>query len=306
MPISHDNLTLATQAQNYESCKASHVPGAEEGSTISNGVSILTHATPHHMVSSFCRAVLSRILPGRFWGVGDDGVANKNNIMAKIGKFISLRRFETLSLHEISQGLKVCISECCEGVPADSKQFKAMHWLNSTMSNDVHCAVSEFQKRREILLEFLYYIFDSLLIPLIRNNFHVADSNTHRYRLFYFRHDTWRTLTEPALQDIKLRMFEEVDSRVACSRQLGYSQLRLLPKEHGLRPIMNLRCRRLENNSKTLGRSINTILAPVHNMFTWEMVSPKKTRCIVAELISLVCQTSTPWFLHVFCRRSPS
>lgn len=72
-------------------------------------------------------------------------------------------------------------------------------------------------------------------------------------------------------------MFEEVDpktaQRILDGRRLGFSQLRLLPKETGVRPIMNLRRRPLKKGSKTLGSSINSILAPVYNMLTFEKVS---------------------------------
>lgn len=125
--------------------------------------------------------------------------------------------------------------------------------------------------------EFLYYIFDSILIPLIRSNFHVTESNVHRYRLFYFRHDVWRSLAEPALAALKVTMFEEIKldkaQQILDSRNLGFSQVRLLPKETGIRPIMNLRRRALKKGSKNmLGMSINSVLAPIYNILTLEKV----------------------------------
>lgn len=117
-----------------------------------------------------------------------------------------------------------------------------------------------------------------MLIPLIRANFHVTESNVHGSHLFYFRHDVWRTIAEPALTSLKSTMFEEIKRdqalRLLESRELGYSQVRLVPKETGVRPIMNLRRRqpKIENKSK-LGSSINTVLAPVYNVLTLERVS---------------------------------
>jgi len=133
------------------------------------------------------------------------------------------------------------------------------------------------KKRLEIFHEFIYYIFDSILIPLIRANFHVTESNIHRYRLFFFRHDVWRTIAEPALTSLKLNMFEEIKldkaQRILASRTLGFSQVRLLPKETGVRPIMNLRRRPLHKSYKNvLGSSINSVLAPVYNALTYERV----------------------------------
>lgn len=126
--------------------------------------------------------------------------------------------------------------------------------------------------------EFIYYVFDSILIPLIRTNFHVTESNVYRYRLLYFRQDVWRAIAEPEMASLKLKMFEEVSpdkaQNILNSRTLGFSQVRLLPKETGVRPIMNLRRRPVSKGSRAmLGSSINTILAPIYNVLTLERVS---------------------------------
>lgn len=125
--------------------------------------------------------------------------------------------------------------------------------------------------------ELIYYVFDSILIPLIRTNFHVTESNVHRYRLLYFRQDVWRSIAEPEMASLKLKMFEEVSldkaQNILDSRTLGFSQVRLLPKETGMRPIMNLRRRQVAKGSRAmLGSSINTILGPIYNVLTLEKV----------------------------------
>ena len=67
-------------------------------------------ATPPSDVSAFCQAVLSNLIPNRFWGEGIQGQDNKIIIMRNIDSFVRLRRFESLSLHTVSQGLKVRFS----------------------------------------------------------------------------------------------------------------------------------------------------------------------------------------------------
>jgi len=69
--------------------------------------SLLDHSSPTAMVSAFCRAVLSRLLPSDFWGIGDTKAENEKVFLCNVDRFIQLRRFESLSLHEVSQGLKV-------------------------------------------------------------------------------------------------------------------------------------------------------------------------------------------------------
>ena len=71
-------------------------------------------------------------------------------------------------------------------------------------------------------------------------------------------------------------MFEEIRTekakRLLDARALGFSQIRLLPKASGLRPIMNLRRRatRVQGGKTILGRSINSVMAPVYNMLSYE------------------------------------
>lgn len=65
------------------------------------------HATPAANVSVFCRSVLNTILPNGFFGSGDIQKHNRNVLNRNIDRFIRLRRFETLSLHEVVQDMKV-------------------------------------------------------------------------------------------------------------------------------------------------------------------------------------------------------
>ena len=70
-------------------------------------VPLVEHATPISDVSAFCRAVMSRIIPNEFWGHDEDGEHNKKILLSRIDQFIGLRRFESLTLHAVSQDLKV-------------------------------------------------------------------------------------------------------------------------------------------------------------------------------------------------------
>ncbi|KAL8655691.1 MAG: hypothetical protein Q9226_002939 [Calogaya cf. arnoldii] len=228
---------------------------ATKGKVDAVEVPLIEYATPLSDVSAFCRAVMSRIIPDDLWGHDEDGEHNKAVILSRVDQFIGLRRFESLTLHAIA----------------------LITWLApSNIPRHGHISSSDLNKRREVFLEFLYYLFDSILIPLVRSNFHVTESNLHKNRVFYFRHDVWRALTEPAMARIKLKMFDEVPTiqarQLLDARTLGFSQMRLLPKGSGVRPIMNLRRRlnKLQNGKAVLGRSINSIMAPVHKMLDYE------------------------------------
>lgn len=157
-------------------------------------------------------------------------------------------------------------------------QINNIAWVAQKNMISVAKSQSDTRKCWELFNEFLYYIFDSLLIPLIRSNFYVTESNTHRYKLLFFRHDVWRAIAEPTLTGLKSTMFVELEAKIAqkilSTRNLGFSNIRLLPKANGVRPIMNLRRRtQQQGSSGALGRSINSILAPVFNMLSYEKVN---------------------------------
>ena len=223
--------------------------------------SFLPHSTPPEMVSMFCRSVIARLLPQNALGTASDGVHNLQIIMQRIDQFVKLRRFETLSLHQVMQGIRQ----------------KSIEWLRAPKTGKgQNLSKSDFMKRVELLQEFIYYLVDSLLIPLIRSNFYVTESSSHRNRLFYFRHDIWRKLSEPSLATLRLNMFvQTIPSqvrRVLATRSLGYSHLRLLPKDIGSRPITNLRRRQIKQISgrRLLGPSINSQLTPLFSVLNYE------------------------------------
>jgi len=138
-------------------------------------------------------------------------------------------------------------------------------------------SLTDMHKRLEILNEFLYFLFDSILIPLVRSNFYATESNTDKYRIFFFRHDVWRSLMEPAMAGLRGKMLEEVSlveaHKILDSRKLGFGHIRLLPKGTQMRPIANLRKRiPIRGNPKELGPGVNKILAPAHTVLQLEKV----------------------------------
>ncbi len=234
-------------------------------------------ATPIARVSAFCQAALKKLIPDEFWGTGESQSLNKNVFLKNVDHFVRLRRFETMNLHELTQGMKVrqAFIAPTGRIRLTRRQVADMGWLAPPGLGNQRMSKTDLRKRSEILHEFLYYLVDSLLIPLIRSNFYVTESNTHRYRVLFFRHDVWRYVAEPAMAALKTKMFEEVKMedalRILDSRQLGFSQVRLLPKASAMRPIMNLRRRAIgKGDQRMLGPSINTILSPVHAMLNLE------------------------------------
>ncbi|EDP48298.1 Telomerase reverse transcriptase [Aspergillus fumigatus] len=229
---------------------------------------LMDYATPSSSVSAFCRAVLRKLIPPQFYGIGQYQKSNQEIIFSHVDRFIRMRRFESLSLHEVCKGIKIT----------------SIPWLDYSRHQHQESlpgrklSLSDLHKRTELLHEFIYYIFDSILIPLIRSNFYVTESQIYRNQLFYFRHDVWRHLTLQPLATFKTTLFEEMKradaERRLCGRSLGYSSLRLLPKTTGVRPILNLRRRNLQpgwaGKAPFLGPSINSTMTPIFNVLKYE------------------------------------
>ena len=83
---------------------------AVDGRACDAELPLIDYATPVSDVSAFCRAVMSRIIPDGFWGRDDDGLHNKAVVLRNVDQFIRLRRFESLTLHTVSQDLKVALT----------------------------------------------------------------------------------------------------------------------------------------------------------------------------------------------------
>ena len=82
-----------------------------------------------------------RLIPPNLFGEGADGILNRKVVMKHVDDFIKMRRFETLSLHELCKGLKVA----------------SIPWLacptqgDQTQGPKAKMALSDFKKRTEII-----------------------------------------------------------------------------------------------------------------------------------------------------------
>lgn len=119
--------SLVTQVQAISPSSSKVLQKTQHGSSVSNAwsalpsvahdcqprvrkpkLSLTDYATPASSVSAFCRAVIQRLIPRRSFGDGEHGDWNRKIVMKHVDSFIKLRRYESLSLHEVCKGLKVC------------------------------------------------------------------------------------------------------------------------------------------------------------------------------------------------------
>jgi telomerase reverse transcriptase len=93
----------------YSALLQYYCPGTSSQGTNADteGHSIMQFATSSSQVSAFCRSVVAKVFPGRLWGEGEVGSANKTHVMHQVDRFVKLGRYESLMLHEVVQSIKV-------------------------------------------------------------------------------------------------------------------------------------------------------------------------------------------------------
>ncbi|RHZ61724.1 hypothetical protein Glove_346g37 [Diversispora epigaea] len=227
-----------------------------------------------HQVFAFVKEAIRQVIPGEFW-------ENQKIILKAIEKFILLRQHEMFSLHEAM----------------DKFQAKKCKWLEmeGVKNNKV-----EADKRVEILNEFIWWLFESFVIPLLRTNFYVTTNASYKYRVFYYRHDVWYHVVQKGISSLTKNIFKEIpveNEEELQNGTLGYSTIRLLPKDNkgAVRPINNLKrpIRKQVIHTKTNRRtnqSVNTILKDTFHILNFEkerQVTDRKSSLLGGSMFSL-------------------
>lgn len=170
-----------------------------------------------NQVVSFLWAVCRSIIPPDLLGTP----CNMRILRKNISKFIHLRRFEHFSLKQCLYKLKT------------SKFLLLANAAPSTTMKNL------FMER------WIFWLFSSLVVPIIQANFYVSESENGRQDVFYYRKSVWEKLTNTAIGSLKYqKKFQLLDNvslrNVLRNRQFGFSKIRLRPKDDGIRVLANL------------------------------------------------------------------
>ncbi|WFD00878.1 RNA-directed DNA polymerase [Malassezia yamatoensis] len=193
------------------------------------------YATPLGQVCWFVRVALSHVFPLALFG----SYKNRRVIVTAAKRLICARRNERISLHDILQGFK--ISKCA--------------WLGSSQRKN-HI---QDDKRRKRLNQFLLWIMEQYVLPLLRTTFYATETAAFRQRVLYFRQDLWDRVSRPIVSQLRRRLFEPTSHAAG----VPVAHVRLVPKDRSIRPIVNLRRR-------TNGVSINSQLQTAFDVLALE------------------------------------
>eukprot|EP00775_Hariotina_reticulata_P002142 gene2142-2461_t len=197
------------QQQQHNSSHETELPQTQQEPCLASAV------VPHSAVVSYVWSVIRHLVPAALLGSRH----NRQVLRAAVSSLVRLRRHETVSLQQLMKGLRT----------------SHMDWAKP---------VSAFLAQQRWLCCWAWWLLSRLVLPLLRNSFYVTESEPYRQAVFYYRKPVWRRLLDCGLAELTSTCFQQLPAPAAatllCSRELGVSGLRLLPKRTGLRPIAKL------------------------------------------------------------------
>lgn len=176
---------------------------------------------------------------------------NRTLILNNISKIIALKKFESLSFHKLIEDFKT--KDCC--------------WLPNSKSS------LNFTLNRKMVKNVLFWIFN-YSVWILKSFFYITESTSHKNRVFYYRADSWveivaSSLPHPSFQHSALRG--------------PYSVARVVPKESGVRWIVNLR-KKYSCNNKLVSSSWEGSLKNVKAVLEYEKSRSFSSRSTVLGL----------------------
>jgi telomerase reverse transcriptase len=179
-------------------------------------------------VASFVQAVLRHVLPPELLGADkDDG--NWNQLLdCHVDNFVRLRRYEDLANKNVMSGMKVT----------------KIAWLFAKQDAFKSASRSDHQTAQELLTRVLRWVFGQFVVPLLANCFYVTESEFSGRQVLYYRKPAWTVFRALSMKKLLAEQFVELSPERARdllkNQEMGFSRLRLFPKETGVRPIATL------------------------------------------------------------------
>jgi telomerase reverse transcriptase len=134
-----------------------------------------------------------------------------------------------------------------------------MKWLfPNTIISGKH-AKNDHIDATNFMNHFLRWVYNVIIIPLIRCSFYVTETEFTGKKLLYYRKPIWSKIKNISTKQLLERQYKKIPISEAYKRlrtqQMGCSTLRLLPKMTGIRPVVNL-CKRQNIGFVNVGDSM--------------------------------------------------
>ena len=193
--------------------------------------------TPHHLVTNFVWACICKLVPKAL-------LVDGNLAYSMISQFVRLRRYEVFDLQHHAN--RWPLIQC--------------QWLPKSRTP------GQFRVHRQMMLQWLTWFMNVLVVPLISDHFYVTESAVqgHGTHVFYFRKPVWKKLVDEAgiVQRLHLDApprISAVTSRLRMMPKTGPREMRVIARvkqNNRLRTVLQVMRWELERNPGLLGASV--------------------------------------------------
>ncbi|XP_071509586.1 uncharacterized protein [Diadema antillarum] len=252
--------SLTVKAGKGKRCKQGTKLAAErEGKRTSlpdQAAQLIKMKTCPWQVYLFLRHVLLTVVPGELWG----STHNRSAFLKGVRQFVSLGRFERLSLHQLVADIKM---EDC-------------HWCRLESKAGRQPPFNALVKQRQLVANFFHWLMAEYVLPFIKMCFYVTETSQSRNQLIFYRKSVWFKLEKLGLKEyvangiMKPISQAEAERMVSSRHTLGFSRLRFISKTKSLRPITKMGQSSLPEKK---GRSIRLLLQDLFDVLTYHKTS---------------------------------
>jgi hypothetical protein len=173
---------------------------------------------------------------------------NKKVFNKKMFQFVKFNRFEMFTRITV----------------LDKFQIDKISWLSFSSKNENQRYFSN--ENKFVLWRVLKWLFEDLIISLLRCFFYVTEKQKEYSRIFYYRKAIWAFVMKLSIDDLQkdnLKAVEKDEMTKACTHNnFAPGKLRLIPKGETIRPIMTFN-RKVPHSKKM---TTNTKLQYAHMM----------------------------------------
>lgn len=258
----------------------------------------------HKQIVSFVWAVCRSIIPVDLLG----GPYNWRALRINISKFVQLRRFENFCLKQCMHGIKMSRFPLLLKV-AKSSYCICKHCNKDEMGKGTNM-LEKYSKSvdkkavlgKRLLESWILWFFSCFVIPMVSANFYATEHESGRQDIFYYQKPVWKKLMNKAIGCLEERNYRILDDKsfesIVRERSYGFSKVRFLVKENGVRPLANLKAPSkswfsvLEHASKSCpgGMDVKTGRRLESDSFSrkWQLVSFKSVNSALGELYAVL------------------
>lgn len=190
------------------------------------------------------------VFPDNFLRTGK----NKKVFNKKVYQFVKMNRFESFTRITL----------------LDQFRIHEIEWLKF---NSSHKNAKYFQLENQFIFwRLLRWVFEDLLISILRCYFYCTEKQKEYSRIYYYRKNIWNIIMRMSIEDLlkeTLEFTEKKEMAAQCeNHNFAPGKLRLIPKGETFRPIMTFNRKVPHSKTMTTNKKLNISHMMLKNLKT--------------------------------------